>query len=194
MIIGIDFDNTIFNTGRLWERWFKGLVGVDKVPIKNAEYDLTKYYKQEIEDSAGALGKEFFFDRKDLYDRQKIFFNKNAMYVISQLATIGHRIWIISDCSPINFIAKYIPSKKLLYAERVIRTPDKGKYDVDIMIDDRNEYLNQFKDKSDTILIKFDTKYKQEVPLIRDDVIVTDKWNHIKELVMKESLKRGEEL
>ena len=194
MIIGVDFDNTAFYTGKLWERWYKGLVGVDKVPLKNADYDISTYYKDEIEDSAGALGKDFFFDRKDLYDKQRIFFAKDAMYALSQISKMGHKVWIISDCSPINYIAKYIPSKKLLYADRIIRSADKGKYNVDIMIDDRHEYLNQFADKPETILIKYDCKYKQNVPLVRDDVITTTSWLRIRDIIMKESAKRKEDL
>ena len=194
MIIGVDFDNVLFRTGDIWARWLTGLSGRSKVPLKNINYDLLSYYEDEVRDSDGALNKEMFFDRVDLYARQTIWRTKDSMRELTQLHNIGHKIWILTDCSPINYQAKLIPARKLFMADRVIRTNDKGKYDVDIMIDDRNEYLNQFADKPNTILIKYDTKYKQTEKLIRGDVILSGDWKWISSFIMKESAKRGENL
>lgn len=192
MIIGTDFDNTVFRTGDAWERWYVGLLGENRVPLKDVDYDISSYYKQEIEDSADALSADFYFNRRDVYDRGKRFFITDAVKALTRLSKIGHKVWVITDCKEYNYMSKIMSCKKVLFADRVIRSGEKGKFDVDIMIDDRNECLNQFADKPNTLLIKYDTKYKQTVPLIREDVIVTNNWKYIGDLIIKESLNRGE--
>ena len=88
---------------------------------------------------------------------------KDTVEVINNLAKQGHRIVFISHCQTNHFKSKVVAAKEWFDIPKesfgFLATKEKHFVNVDVMIDDRNIFLNSFGDK--VIKIKLDTPYSQ---------------------------------
>ncbi len=118
-------------------------------------YEWSDYFKPAYKDEINA-----FWKQTNLYDDVELFGGVKS--VVASLSKFTDIVFI-SSCvdehtkSKRDFIERYFP-----YA-RFVSTYDKGLIDVDVMIDDRNDVLNQFDDSVGKI--KVITPYTQEEDL-----------------------------
>lgn len=196
MIIGTDVDLTIFRTDRMWLAWLEKMFGKKVLPLQNIDYNFDNYYLEEHEETDNAFTKDWFFNREDLYTKRRLYIMKDAVEVCNRLKARGHRVYAITDSSRVNLISKFVMCKSVFLMDKVFRRSNKASVDVDIFIDDRNKYLNQFKDKKDTILIKVVTPYTQDeelLPEVAERVIEVEgngAWYDIYRIILQEEEKR----
>lgn len=196
MIIGTDVDLTIFRTDRMWLAWLEKMFGKKVLPLQNIDYNFDNYYLEEHEETDNAFTKDWFFNREDLYTKRRLYIMKDAVEVCNRLKARGHRVYAITDSSKANLVSKFVMCKSVFLMDKVFRRSNKASVDVDIFIDDRNKYLNQFKDKKDTILIKVVTPYTQDeelLPEVAERVIEVEgsgAWYDIYRIILQEEEKR----
>jgi hypothetical protein len=197
MIIGTDVDLTIIRTDKIWLAWLEKMFGKKDLPTTNIDYNLDNYYLEEHRETDYAFTREWFFDREGLYEKKRLSIIREAAEVCCRLKSRGHSVYAITDCSNKNLVSKFVMCKSFFLMDKVFRRSNKAEVDVDVFIDDRNKYLNQFKDKENVILIKYDTPYTQDeelLPEVKDRVItVSDKggWYDIYRIILQEEEKRG---
>lgn len=196
MIIGTDVDLTIFRTDRMWLAWLEKMFGKKVLPLQNIDYNFDNYYLEEHAETDNAFTKDWFFNREDFYTKRRLYIMKDAVEVCNRLKARGHRVYAITDSTKVNLISKFVMCKSVFLMDKVFRRSNKASVDVDIFIDDRNKYLNQFKDKKDTILIKVVTPYTQDeelLPEVASRVIEVEgngAWYDIYRIILQEEEKR----
>lgn len=162
--IGVDFDLTVLDCVFQQGGWVDHLnamsyhyiskeqfAGMDKI-----DYNLGKYYQDLTESESFSFWKD-----TSLYQKLKPY--KGAVEVINNLAKQGHHIVFISHCQQNHFKSKVVAAKEWFDIPKTsfgfLATKEKHFVNVDVMIDDRNLFLNSFGDK--VIKIKFDTPFSQ---------------------------------
>lgn len=184
--IGIDFDLTVVDCVFQQGGWIDHLNAmsyhyISKEQFSNMEeiqYDLGKYYPDLTESESFSFWKD-----TSLYQKLKPY--EDAVKVINNLAEQGHKIIFISHCQTNHFKSKVVAAKEWFNIPKesfgFCATKEKHFVNVDVMIDDRNVFLNSFNDK--VIKIKFDTKFTQCEDLKVSLDFHSNKWEDIKEFL-----------
>lgn len=180
--IGIDFDLTIVDCVFQDGAWIDHLNAVSyhhisKEQFANMEeidYNLGNYYPDLTEAESFTFWKD-----TSLYQKLKPY--ESVVKVINNLAKQGHKIVFISHCQQNHFKSKVVAAKEWFDIPKesfgFLATKEKHFANVDVMVDDRNVFLNSFNDK--VIKIKFDTPYSQDEPLRVSVDLCTDNWYEI---------------
>lgn len=123
------------------------------------DYDLGRYFPDIPRNEAFA-----FWQDANLYQKLKPY--ENAVEVLTKLGQ-KHKIVFVSYCKQFHQKSKYqmlhdtfkvnLPEGHFAF----LATREKWAVSGDVIIDDRHEFLNQFKDRKDCIKVKFDTPYTQ---------------------------------
>src|SRR5690606_28249698 len=89
---------------------------------------------------------------------------EGCVEALGELKKLGWDIIVVSAIKGFHAKSKYYFLKKYLpFLDGVVYTKEKGFVNVDVMIDDRDDILNQF-DGTKTLKIKFHTQYEQKEP------------------------------
>lgn len=191
--IGIDVDLTWVDSGSPWIRWMEKVYGVQvnwdlppKLPSGALYYNVSKYFPPPKEHQ---LAPYEFWEEQHLYDSLEP--REGAVEALRALVKAGHFAHFISMCKKGHFSSKVRHIKRHTDDFMSIEpgsghgfyaTKNKGMIKVDVIIDDRNSFLNQFGD--DVIKIKFDTPYDQDEELIGTVDLVTGDWTVIKDFLL----------
>lgn len=162
LTIGVDVDLTLVRTDLLWERWLReNGAKLDSHWTKTfypvLPYDVTKMFSLPE-----GLDGYAFWRQKDLYEQcLPMAFSRE---VISKWKGLGHKVVFVSAIKGFHAKSKYYFLKKHFPdMDGVVFTKEKGYIKADVMIDDRDDILNQF-DGTKTLKIKFHTEYEQKEP------------------------------
>lgn len=162
--IGVDFDLTIVDCVFQEGAWIDHLNTISYhyiskeqfANMKEINYNLGEYYPDLTESESFSFWKDV-----SLYQKLKPYLE--AVEVINNLAQQGHKIVFISHCQQNHFKSKVVAAKEWFNIPKesfgFIATKEKNFVNVDVMIDDRNTFLNSFDDE--VIKIKFETPYSQ---------------------------------
>lgn len=162
--IGVDFDLTVVDCVFQQGGWIDHqnamsyhYISKEQFSVmKEIDYNLGKYYPDLTESESFSFWKD-----TSLYQKLKPY--QGAVEVINNLAKKGHKIVFISHCQTNHFKSKVVAAKEWFDIPKesfgFLATKEKHFVNVDVMIDDRNVFLNSFSDK--VIKIKFDTPYTQ---------------------------------
>ncbi|QYC52456.1 hypothetical protein [Salmonella phage SSBI34] len=186
----VDVDLTVVDSGNAWLDWMEdvyktpadyGLMIEDRDTKGFFDYNLSRYFPSACKKQIGPYE---FWEDPYLYDKLKPY--TNCVEVIKRLHDAGHPIRFVSYCkkghfsSKVRFLKYHFPFLDLdkgsdgsgFYATKVKAGVAGG-----VIIDDRNNFLNQFSD--DVIKVKFLTPYSQEVaPRVKYD-FESYKWEDI---------------
>lgn len=191
--IGIDVDLTWVDSGTAWILWMEKVYGrrVDwrlppKLPNGALYYNVSKYFPPHKEHQ---LAPYDFWEEQHLYDSLEP--REGAVNALRRLVKAGHYAHFISMCKKGHFSSKVRHIKR--HTEDFMSlepgsghgfyaTKNKGMIKVDVIIDDRNSFLNQFGD--DVIKIKFDTPYDQDEELRSVPDLVTGHWSVIGDFLL----------
>ena len=176
MIIGIDIDLTIVDTGSEWLHWLNKATGRSlTLEDLDYDYDLGVGFRDALPPSLH----KHFWKQHDLYDNLEPY--DDALEVITKMCDDKDDVVFISHCfdehylSKRNFIRKWFPR-----SVDMINTEHKWLVgECDVFIDDRHEFLNQFWN-TDTRCIKYNTPYKQNKPLYDTEIEVINNWKELK--------------
>lgn len=172
MLIGIDVDLTLVDSGTAWWEWLERLYGpANKTIAKPSNgtmyYDLSKYWPDSPKENI--IGPFDFWSDPFLYDFLKP--EEGAIEVMKDLVGRGHKLAFISVCkkghlaSKSRFLKRWTSDFMDLddhsQGHGFYATHFKGNVAVDVIIDDRHEYLNQFASRPEVIKILKDTPYEQ---------------------------------
>lgn len=172
-IVGVDVDLTLVDSDLHWKAYLDA-VGhwADASPFERAgvlDYDLSKHY---------LLPPSFdpydFWRSNSCYDVMKP--KEGAVQVLSELQLMGHDIVFISATkglhgkSKYNWLLRHFP-----FMSGVIFTKEKQYVKCDVLIDDRNSFLQKMPDN--VKLIKYWTRYTQDVNLTKQHSIVDQWWD-----------------
>lgn len=189
--IGIDFDITSVDTVFCDGGWYDYLNNMShnklsKEYLKSLpelEYNLNLHYPDLTEAEAMS-----FWHDKHLYQRLKP--RGDAVNAIRELLWAGYNIVFISHCTGGHYESKVQAAKEWFQFEGIpekqfafVSTDRKDMVDVDMMIDDRNNFLNQFENKPEVVKIKIASNYTQEEPLRVSIDLETDCWGEILEFI-----------
>lgn len=192
----IDVDLTFVDSGWPWLDWMTDVYQCD--PDSDAmhrdrhetglyNYNLSKYFPNRCKE---AIPPYEFWEDPHLYD--KLTPLPGAVEAIRRLHEAEHPIRFVSYCkkghfsSKVRFLKRHCPFLDLdngtdgsgFYATKVKAGVSGG-----VIIDDRNQFLNQFPD--DVIKVKFDTPFSQDVePRTQYDLVSKD-WNVIAEWLLE---------
>jgi len=182
LTIGVDIDLTIVPSDVYWEKWLKKhFKQILEIPEENADYNLGKYFAE----SKFGLKHMDFWDNPHLYDEME--FIPGCYDALEDLKKCGHNLLFISHTRSGHFSSKFRLLNKLPFLQfesgcqdGFIATKEKGVLSpaVDIMIDDRNKFLNQFFNVK-TILFK--TRYTQDELPKRKHYLESSDWAEITE-------------
>lgn len=186
-IIGIDLDITLFDTDEGWREYlvrnstdFNIAEYRKDVPNDSVEYNLEHYFTLK----EGVNGFDYWSDPKTYLDCN---IHPNAKRVIQNLYEANCEIVFISYCMGCSDQVKYKIERlkrefDFLLPEdfHFVATKSKGMVNCDILIDDRNEFLNMMREG--VKLIKYDSPYIQAEPLLRNHTLCTN-WNQIEDVV-----------
>ena len=180
--IGVDFDLTVVDCVFQQGGWIDHLNAMSYhyiskehfANMKEINYDLGKYYPDLTESESFSFWKD-----TSLYQKLKPY--KGAVEVINNLARQGHKIVFISHCQQNHFKSKVVAAKEWFDIPKesfgFLATKEKHFVNVDVMIDDRNVFLNSFGDK--VIKIKFDTPFSQCEDLKTSLDFHSNNWHNI---------------
>jgi 5'(3')-deoxyribonucleotidase len=163
LTIGIDVDLTLVATDVLWEKWLRDNGAIldpwwleTFAPVEKP-YDVSKMFILP-----DGLDPYAFWRSKTLYDG--LDFLSGAKEVIHYWHVCGHKIVFVSAIKGDHHKSKYyLLAENFPYNSGVVFTKEKGLVKLDVMIDDRDDILNQF-DGTKTLKIKFHTPYEQKEP------------------------------
>lgn len=123
------------------------------------EYDLGKYFPDIPRSESFA-----FWQDANLYKKLRPY--EDAVEVLTKLGQ-KHKIVFVSYCKQFHQKSKYqmlhdifkvnLPEGHFAF----LATREKWAVSGDVIIDDRHEFLNQFKDRKDCLKVKFDTPFSQ---------------------------------
>lgn len=189
-VIAIDCDITLWDTDCGWfdylddrtEEQYYGYTHCKDSLNKRVNYNLTSYFS-DITFEEGMK----YWDKPETYVNCKT--HKHAVETIRQLYMAGCEIVFVTYCmgSSVHANAKYkrlledfdfIPKDELNF----VATNNKGLVKADIIVDDRNKYLNQMSEG--VKLIKFDSPYTQEETIDREYVLCED-WYQVEDELVK---------
>lgn len=177
MIIGVDADITFFKSGDAWFKWlchqtYRSEDYINKVD-EPLPYDLSGFFGLEYEDSME------FWRQPNLYDNMPIL--EGAIATINTWIIKGHEVGFISYCKSGHFANKCDKLKEIFPDLAFINVTKEKQYSkVDVMIDDRVEYLENFDSSVTKILIQ--SKYAQNKPIPKDFIVCKD-WFEIREFI-----------
>ncbi|ARB11662.1 putative 5'(3')-deoxyribonucleotidase [Pectobacterium phage vB_PatM_CB7] len=192
----IDVDLTFVDSGWPWLSWMESVYQVvpsTALMVKDFNetglynYNLSKYFPTRGQE---AIPPYEFWEDPHLYDKLKPL--PGAVDAVRRLHEAGHPIRFVSYCkkghfsSKVRFLKRHCPFLDLdngtdgsgFYATKVKAGVAGG-----VIIDDRNQFLNQFPD--DVIKIKFDTPFSQDVdPRTNYDLTSAD-WKEIADWLLE---------
>lgn len=180
--IGIDFDLTVVDCVFQQGGWVDHLNAmsyhyISKEQFANMgeiDYNLGKYYPDLTESESFSFWKD-----TSLYQKLKPY--DGAVTVINNLVKQGHKVVFISHCQQNHFKSKVVAAKEWFDITKesfgFLATKEKHFVNVDVMIDDRNTFLNSFDDK--VIKIKFNTPFTQCEELKTSLDFQSDNWYDI---------------
>ena len=187
--IGIDLDLTIFDTDRGWCEWlYRNSTDHDlsrymeDLLNDNVDYNLANYFTmKDGVDSFSYWSEESTYEDCNIFPHAKRFiqdlYEANCeivfiSYCMGCKNQIGHKIDRLKKefdfLLPEDF--NFMPARK------------KGLVKCDLLVDDRNEFLSQM--SQDVKLIKYNTPYRQNVPLDREH-IVCNNWYQVEDEICK---------
>lgn len=191
--IGIDVDLTFVDSGTPWLHWLELVYGVKAdatLPPLNPQgkiyYNLSKYFPPAKVNQVPPFE---FWEDPYLYDKLKPL--PGAVEAVVTWAKAGHFNQFVSHCKKGHF------SSKVRFLKRETEeffslepgsghgfyaTKNKAGLKLDVIIDDRNEFLNQF--GPEVIKIKFKTPYDQSEELKVSIDLETDNWDEIRDFIM----------
>lgn len=192
----VDVDLTFVDSGWPWLYWMESVYQIpadadlmDKDYEENGlfNYNLSKYFPTRCKE---AIEPYEFWEDPHLYDKMTPI--AGAVDAIRRLHEAGHPIRFVSYCkkghfsSKVRFLKRHCPFLDLdngtdgsgFYATKVKAGVAGG-----VIIDDRNQFLNQFPD--DVIKIKFDTPFSQDAePRTNYDLTSAD-WKEIADWLLE---------
>lgn len=197
--IAIDVDLTTLASDVLWWEWLVKMCGESNLGFSSLEqlhiwatttnqkvdYDLTEYFGEPINDRVSALD---FFRSDSTYDLVQPV--EGAVEYISKLASEGFEIVFVTHCkrnhsrSKYNCLERYFKGFDWDY----VVTKEKHRVNADIIIDDRNEFLQQFLDKGKTA-IRIHTPYTQHTDVDEEHMLFKEcedwkaVYSHIKQSI-----------
>lgn len=154
MRIGVDVDLTVVDITGDWVNYLNEKSGKSySLDELRQDYDITRHYP-EVENPFE------FWSRLDLYDNAEPFWD--AKVVLSELALQNEIVFISKVIghhghSKEKFINKHFP-----YNKGIVFTDNKGLVNVDMIVDDRFEFLNQFPENVIKVLMKSQAKQTVE--------------------------------
>lgn len=191
----VDVDLTVVDSGTPWFEW---LEKVYKIPADSAlmnlhreqfgliKYNLAAYFPNRCSE---ALSPYEYFEDPHLYDKLSPL--PGVVDAIYRLWKAGHPIRFVSHCkkghfsSKVRFLKRSFPFIDLDNApcgSGFYATKNKSGVSGAAVIDDRNNFLNQF--GGDVLKIKFKTQYTQdEEPRCKYD-LESDDWEKIADFLL----------
>lgn len=141
------------------------------------EYDLGKYFPDIPRSESFA-----FWQDSKLYQKLKPY--EDAVEVLTKLGQ-KHKIVFVSYCKQFHQKSKYqmlhdtfkinLPEGNFAF----LATREKWAVSGDVIIDDRHEFLNQFKGRKDCLKVKFNTPFTQCEELKTSLDFQSDNWYNI---------------
>lgn len=193
-VIAIDCDVTFFDIASKWFEWLENHYQMPysekyEINLKNklVEYNLSTYFDIHSSDDYKPLD---FFDLDDTY--KKCPYHDNAVKFILKLIELGNTIVFVSYCNDsqahaqnkINRLLEIFPELKGKF--NFVATTDKSIVNCDMIIDDRNEYLNQ---SVAPIKVKYEAHFTQSEQLDKTNSLnlTIEDWSELDELLTEES-------
>lgn len=189
--IGIDVDITCVDTVFCEGGWYDYLNNMSRNKLSKEylkslpelEYNLNLHYPDLTEEEAMS-----FWNDGKLYQRLKP--REDAVKAIYELYCLGYHIVFISHCTGGHYESKVQAAKEWFLPFQIpkerfafVSTDRKDMVDVDVMIDDRNSFINLFENKPEVVKIKIASNYTQEEPLRVSIDLETDCWDEILEFI-----------
>jgi len=178
-VIGVDVDLTVCDVGPAWWRWMEAESGCwqdypceEDTPPESVCYDMSIYFTDQL--WKRGIDPMDFYRAKDCYDHENPL--PGAVAGLQALHNEGHEIVFISMItgghfqSKKRFLEKYFPFMKAFIA-----TGEKQYINLDVMVDDRNRFLNT---TNAEVRIKIATPFTQCTEL-SVDVIECQGWAEI---------------
>lgn len=184
MRIGVDVDNCVVDMIPLWLNWLNKLTGLDRtLHDVGYDYSLGELYREELE-PLGVCPMDFW-RYEGIYDTSDPI--SDSVRVLEYLAEEeGHEVIFISKVmgnhgeSKKRFLNAHFP-----FHSGIVFTENKGLVNVDVMIDDRNAFLNQFNDNVKKIL--FWSPYTQ-CEEIDELTIKANNWVAVGNIILEEKV------
>lgn len=162
-IVCVDIDMTVVDLGGAWLNWLNNMTGKNlTMEDCNYEYNLGRYFEDDLKKLR--LRPCDLFRSNTLYDCLKPI--EGSVEALKWLKDRGYEIVFVSHVkgshskSKHNFLRRYFP-----FMDGYVVTKEKHYVKHDILIDDRNNFLNKV-DK-DAVAIKKWTPYDQSEELTR---------------------------
>lgn len=186
--VGVDWDLSVCDVVTVDGGWIDYLNGISKhyhpkewfLEQDSINYDISVYYPDLTEDEAHSFWKD-----KHLYQKMEPY--HDAVQVINKLAADGHNIVFISHCQQLHYKSKVQAAKEWfdIPEERFgfLATREKRFAKIDVLIDDRNIFLNSV--DSGVLKIKIDTPYTQDEELKVSLDLCTSNWYDIYEFLQE---------
>lgn len=192
----IDIDQTFVDSGTPWLAWMEYQYGIspdlemmdrDLRTTGFLNYNLGKYFHHR---PAGAVAPYEFWEEPELYDSLKPL--PGAVEAIYRLYEAGHPIGLPSYCKKGHFASKVrMIMRELDFLDLDGKNNGCGFYATkykagikgSVIVDDRNEFLNQFSD--DVLKIKFATPYTQDEPPRVAYDLETNEWSKIADFILE---------
>lgn len=192
----IDVDLTFVDSGWPWLDWMEvvyqtkpdqAMMHKDFHETGLYNYNLSKYFPNRC---TSAIQPYDFWEEPFLYDKMQP--RPGAVAAIRQLYAAGHPIRFVSYCkkghfsSKVRFLKRHCPFLDLdggSDGSGFWATKNKAGVKGGVIIDDRNQFLNQFED--DVLKIKFYTQFSQdEEPRVQYD-LESDCWPEIAAFILE---------
>lgn len=187
-----DVDLTFVDSGRPWTEWMEAVYGVapdwsQTEPGELYHYNLSKYFP---EPKVNQIPPYDYWEDPFLYDKMKPL--PGAVEALYALKLAGHPIRFVSYCKKGHFgsKARFLKRETSHFLDLEHGTTGDGFYATKVksgvagavIIDDRNEFLNQF--GPEVIKIKFATPYTQSaLPTCSYDLETCD-WYEIRDFLL----------
>lgn len=192
----VDVDLTVVDSGWPWMGWLEKVYNMpadhDRMALDRElhgliNYNLAAYFPKRC---SQALSPYEYFEDPHLYD--KLVPLPGVVDAIYRLWKAGHPIRFVSHCkkghfsSKVRFLKRHFPFINLdeckdgsgFYA-----TKWKAGVAGGAIIDDRNDFLNQFGEK--VLRIKFATQYTQNEDPVGVYDLVSDDWEEIADFILE---------
>lgn len=175
MIIAVDCDLTVVNTGLAWLKWLNSVSAGNQYSQYDLlersvemNYNLSSYFPS-LKHGVEAMD---FWRNKYLY--QPLTPLKDCVDVLMKYKNLGNQIVFVSAITGQHGSSKYdFLKENFPFLDGVVFTKEKWTVGCDVLIDDRNAFLNQM--PSNVKKIKLHTPYTQDAPETKG-VWVADTW------------------
>ena len=177
-IILVDCDLVMADVAPAWKEWLEQKTGVYVLPQPNMYYDLTLYFREELEE-LGMTGFEFW-DNPKLYTENNIKPVEGAYEALQRLSLLGATLVPVSKDMGAHgpdkrlWIEKHFP-----FMEECILTSNKHFVKGDIIIEDRMQNLQGFK-RGEIYGIILNTPYLEPCSL-DCSFTICDNWQQIED-------------